>query len=192
MELDNHLQDLWQSEMPPPHLTSLMHRARRHRQTWIAKRVVEALATLFVAHHYVMHTGSELGHWLFLPVALIFFPAWWILSYRNGSIARGLGGLAPAQYIQVRIEQLQSGLREARFSMWGAVILMAYAAASWWVMRVGGLAATAQTSVQPLFVISAICAILILGIAFWQRRRYRRELDICARMSHAAQDENDT
>jgi len=181
MTPDSELQQLWHSEPEPSYLKLLMGRVRRHRLWWFAKRTFEASATIFIAGHYLVHRGSEVGHWLFFPIVLVFFPALWFLVYKNHAIARSHVGLNLKACLQIRVQQLHAARREVRFMLISAAILFGYAASSWWVVRIVQASEEAHRAAKDLLLLGMIVSASIALLGIWRARYYRRELDVCQR-----------
>jgi uncharacterized membrane protein len=181
MTPDNELQQLWRSEPAPSYLKLLMGRVRRHRLWWFARRTLEAAATIFIAGHYLIHRGSEVGHWLFFPIVLVFFPALWLLVYKNYAIARSHVGLNLQTCLQIRVQQLHAARREVRFMLISAAILLGYAASSWWVIRIVQAGEDAHQAAKDLLLLGTAVSMVIALLSFWRARYYRNELDVCQR-----------
>jgi hypothetical protein len=176
MNLDNELQQLWQSEQVPMRLVLILSKVRRHRRWWLLKRAFEAAVALFVTGHYITHHGSEIGHWLYLPIALVFFPALWVLVYKNAAIARAHANLGVNSYLQVRVRQINGSLQEIRFMLASALGLIGYAVSCWWVIRIVNADENAHLAANGLLFLTAIAALLIAVLGFWRRKICRREL----------------
>jgi hypothetical protein len=179
MNLSSELQQLWQSDAPPAQVVGIMRKAQRYRRWWVAQRLVEAAATLYVVAHYLTHTGSEVGHWLYMPIVLAFFPAFWVLIYKNAAVARKHAALQPASYLQLRIEQIQGAMREIKFMFVTAGALLAYAGTSWWVMVIVDADVESLMAARGLMALTVLASAVIATLGLWRRRSQARELAAC-------------
>jgi hypothetical protein len=170
------LQALWQSDVPPAKLNRLLDRVRWYRHGWIARRIVEAMFTIFVVYHYAVYRGTAVGHLLFLPIFLIFFPALWIVAIRNAAVARRRMMLGAVDCLRVRVQQLEAALRETRFAVVSSWTLLIYAGSCEWLVYLLKADASWRDSALELFWMSLAIVAAAAGFSFWRRPRLQREI----------------
>jgi hypothetical protein len=173
MDIDERLQDAWREAAPVgTRLADLDRRvARQRRRRWLlrAQDFVLTLVALGVFGHALVFGTMGPAHWLLLPFFVVFLPMAWIITLRVPR-ARSADLTAPmSRYVELRLKQLRTGLRDLWLARRTAVALVAYAAAAFTGAWLFGDGRWREAAVALL-----VYSLLWLLGTMWLSRRLRR------------------
>jgi len=134
MNIDERLQEAWREAVPAGmDLADLGRRVtRQRRRRWLlrAQELVLTLVALGVFGHALLFGAMGPAHWLLLPFFAVFLPTAWLIALRVPR-AHTADLTAPmGRYVELRLKQLRTGLRDLWLARRAAVALIAYAAAA--------------------------------------------------------------
>lgn len=174
MDIDERLQAAWREAAPAGmNLAELRRRVaqqRRRRRLLRAQEFLLTLVALGVFGHALLFGAMGPTHWLLLPFFAVFLPTAWLVALRVPR-ARAADLTAPMdRYVELRLKQLRTGLRDLWLARRAAVALVAYAAAAFvgaWLLGDGRWRAAAVA-------LLAYSLFWLLG-TMWVGRRLNRQ-----------------